>query len=31
MSDTDSEYAARIYMGFQIPYPVTEFEVGQLN
>ena len=31
MSDTDSEYAARIYMGFQIPYPVTEFEIEQLN
>ncbi len=31
MSDTEPEYAARIYMGFQIPYPVTEFEVEQLS
>jgi hypothetical protein len=31
MSDDEShfEYAARIYMGFQIPYLVNEFETSQ--
>ena len=31
MSDTDEEFAAKIYMGFQIPYLVNEFEAQQLS
>lgn len=31
MSDTEEDFAAKIYLGFQIPYLVNEFEVSQLD